>query len=142
MAVPFALLGLLRLRHSQEEQAGATLARAHGRVRDNAAIDSRARRNLAAFGSESTSTEALRAIAANRSSSASMLTELNSLSQQLAADVDVAQTAYKDARTKSVGLEKLEERHNTREAEEDLRIEQNAIDEIANASFFRQKVQG
>jgi flagellar FliJ protein len=71
-----------------------------------------------------------------------MLTELNSLSQQLAADVDAAQTAYKDARTKSIGLEKLEERHNIREAAGDLRIEQNAIDEIANASFFRQKVQG
>lgn len=137
MGKPFSLVGLLRLRHLQEEQAGAELAAAHGRARANASIDKRARRNLAEFGSETTSTNTLRAIAANRASAAAMLSELSDIGRTCAADVNAAQTAFAAARQKSVGLEKLETRHEANEAKEDLRVEQNALDEIASASPFR-----
>lgn len=139
MAKAFALLGLLRLRHMQEEQAGAALAQAHGRARENANIDKRARRNLAEFGSETTSTEALRAIAAGRAAASAMLSELTVLGQTCADEVAVAQADFAAARSKSVGLEKLEARHGTAEAASDQRVEQNALDEIASASTTRKE---
>ena len=36
MARPFSLLGLLRLRHAQQDQAGAVLAEANDRLREAA----------------------------------------------------------------------------------------------------------
>ena len=140
MGKPFSLVGLLRLRHLQEEQAGAELAAAHGRAAANAGLDRRARRNLAGFGSDSTSTETLRAIAAARSASAAMLSELGDIGVSCTEDVASAQASFAAARAKSVGLEKLEARHDTAEAAEDLRTEQNALDEIASASSARNGV--
>lgn len=140
MAKPFSLVGLLRLRHLQEEQAGAELAAAHGRAAAHASIDKRTRRNLASYGTESTSTETLRAIAAARSASTAMLSELADIGRTCDADVASAQASFAAARAKSVGLEKLENRHNIAEAVEDLRTEQNALDEIASASSARNGV--
>lgn len=132
MAKPFSLAGLLRLRHTEQDLAGANLARANTRVRDNATTEKRARRALASYGDTATSTENLRAIAASRQASAALLTELMVVSDRDLTDRDAAQAAYNAARTRSVGLEKLEQKHRALMFAEELKAEQAALDEIVN----------
>ncbi len=131
MSKPFSLAGLLRLRHTEQDAAGAALARANARVRDNAATEKRARRALAEFGDEATSTETLRAIAASRQASAVLLSELLSVSDADLDELATAQDAYNTARARSVGLEKLEHRHHELAVADELKAEQAALDEIA-----------
>lgn len=130
---PFNLTGLLRLRKTQEDAAAADLSQANHRLRENDRIDRRARLALASYGEEATSTEQLRAIAASRLTSAVMLAELRSTRDSLTADQQAAQQTYTEARTRSVALEKLETRHRERMFAEELRAEQNALDELANS---------
>lgn len=135
MVRSFSLAGLLRLRHAEQDIAGANLARTNARVRDNARTENRARRALMEFGGanvNSVSTENLRAIAASRLASAVMLHELMAVQEQSTAEQARAQQAYSAARMKSLGLEKLETKHDARVSSEDLRIEQIALDEIAS----------
>ncbi|MEK6312678.1 MAG: flagellar FliJ family protein, partial [Curtobacterium sp.] len=47
------------------------------------------------------------------------------------ADADRAQEDYNAARRAALGLEKLEEQHTVTATAEELRTEQNALDEIA-----------
>lgn len=128
----FSLAGLLRLRHTQQDIAGTDLARAHGRVRDNAATEKRARQALAEFGETATSTETLRAIASSRQASAAMLAELADINAVNIADLERAQHEYNAARTRSVGLEKLEIKHREQMFAAELKAEQDALDEITN----------
>lgn len=51
--------------------------------------------------------------------------------QNRRADADRAQQDYTAARRAAVGLEKLEGKHTEQQAAEELRTEQNALDEIA-----------
>lgn len=135
MVRTFSLAGLLRLRHAEQDIAGADLARSNTRVRDNAHTEKRARRALMEFGGAnvtSISTESLRAIAASRLASAVMLHELAAVQEESTADQARAQEAYSAARMKSLGLEKLEAKHDDRVSSEDLRTEQIALDEIAS----------
>jgi flagellar FliJ protein len=128
----FNLAGLLRLRRTEEDIAGAELARINHRLRENDRIDHRARLALAGYGEEATSTETLRAIAASRQSSAVALAELRATREQINTEQQDAQSKYTTARTRSVSLEKLEERHRERMFAEDLRAEQAALDELTN----------
>ena len=132
MARPFSLLGLLRLRHAQQDQAGAVLAEANDRLRDAADERMRARRTLADEPSEVTDAAMLSALAAARASSRGMLTELDAVTQLRQADADAAQAAYNEARRAALGLEKLEQKHVATETAADLRDEQIALDEIAS----------
>jgi len=131
MARTFRLAGLLRLRQVQEEQAASDLAAANARSRENAARQNRARAALGGVGAEATSSNVLYAIAAARSSSRSMLAELEAVDVHNRADVADAAAAYAAARARSLGVEKLEQRHiETRDAD-DLAAQQAVVDEIA-----------
>lgn len=132
MARPFSLLGLLRLRHAQQDQAGAVLAEANDRLREAADERVRAKRTLADEPSEVTDAAMLSALAASRASSRGMLAELDAVTQRRQADADAAQAAFNEARRAAIGLEKLERKHVVAEAAADLRDEQIALDEIAS----------
>ncbi|MCU1405995.1 MAG: Flagellar export protein FliJ [Glaciihabitans sp.] len=141
MARAFALAGLLRLRRVQQDAAAGDLARANGRLRDNTAIQARARRSLEGFSDQPTDVDTLRAIAAARASSSSMLAELaaaTTIRQQEAAQ---AEAAFFAAKTKTVGIEKLDEKHTVAEHNDDLRMQQLALDEIASNGWQRRPTQ-
>lgn len=131
MADLFRLAGLLRLRRMQEEAARAQLARTraaeHARKREQAKV----RAVLGASAVDVSSAETVQSIAAARASSSSMLGELDALLARDAADVEAAAVVHRSARTATMQLEKLEERHAGRARAEALRGEQKALDEHA-----------
>ncbi|RKR75565.1 flagellar FliJ family protein [Frondihabitans australicus] len=136
MARAFSLAGLLRVRHAQQQKAMAELSLANQRVRDVAERRAAATRILeSAVGSKDVVTDAatLTAIAAARASTRGMLAELDAMASAHEAAASDAQTAYNEARARSIALEKLEERHGVAAAAEELRVEQIALDEIANS---------
>ena len=134
MARDFRLAGLLRLRQVQQDQAASDLAAANDRARESAARQNRVRATLGGVGVDATSSNVLYAIAAARSSSRSMLAELTAVESRDRAAVDDAAAAYARARARSLGLEKLETRHNETQNSEDLAAQQSAIDEIASST--------
>ncbi|PZE29789.1 MULTISPECIES: hypothetical protein [unclassified Curtobacterium] len=127
----FALAGLLRLRHAQQDQAAAELAAANERLRDAADARMAARRTLDDPQAEVTDAAVLSAVAAARAATRGMLEELAGVEATRRAAADRARSAHHDARRAAIGLEKLEQRHAERVAEEDLRAEQLVLDEIA-----------
>ena len=131
MARTFRLAGLLRLRQVQQEQAASDLAAANSRARENAARQNRARAALGGVGAEATSSNVLYAIAAARSSSRSMLAELEAVDQRNRESVTEAAAAYAAARVRSLGLEKLEARHIETQNADDIAAQQAIVDEIA-----------
>jgi flagellar FliJ protein len=131
MAPKFRLAGLLRLRHAQQDQAGAALATANDRMRDAADARVAARRTLSDGPVEITDATMLSAVAAARASTRGMLEELDAVATTRRQAADLAQTAYNAARRSALGLEKLEDAHDVRAAAEDLRGEQIVLDEIA-----------
>lgn len=133
----FPLAGLLRLRHSQEEQAAAALASANSSARAAKARRETARIEASMTESEAVSPAALNAIAAARASSRSMLTDLDTLCQLEDEAVATAQSAFVSARTRSVGLEKLSDRHRTAWTSGQIKAEQGALDEIASSRQLR-----
>jgi flagellar FliJ protein len=137
MARAFPLAGLLRLRRLQEDRAASELAQANGRVRDNDTIQTRARRTLEGFTSTATDVDTLRAIAAARASSTSMLADLSALDATHRQAAQLAQGHFQRAKTQAVSIEKLSDKHVTEAHAEDLRVEQLALDEIASGSWQR-----
>ncbi|GAB3604629.1 hypothetical protein GCM10027413_00380 [Conyzicola nivalis] len=131
MAGPFRLAGLLRLRQVQQDQAASDLAVANARARENAARQNRTRAALGGSGAEATSSNVLYAIAAARSSSRSMLAELEAVDQRNQTTVAEAAAAYAAARARSLGLEKLEARHIENRNADDVAAQQAVVDEIA-----------
>lgn len=137
----FSLAGLLRLRQIQQDQAATGLARARSRSSSVRAREAAARRDLSATDDPISSSASLRAIAAARSSSHSMLADLQSLSRIADTEETDARSEFITARTRSVGLEKLQARHHAEVATEDLRAEQSALDEIASTVWHRDEQQ-
>jgi len=135
MARAFSLLGLLRLRHAQQDQAAGRLAEANDRLRDAADRRLAAKRTLDDGPAQVTDAAMLSAIAASRASSRAMLAELDAVAARRRAEADEAQTAFGAARRAAIGLEKLEAAHAVEAAAEDLRTEQAALDEIAGQSW-------
>lgn len=131
MPKPFPLAALLRLRRTEQDIAGAELARANSRVRENANTEKRARRALASYGDTATSTETLRAIAAARQAAAAMLSELTTLAAMDLDTQEQAQADYLTARTRAIGLEKTELKHRIATHAAELKAEQLILDEIA-----------
>jgi len=133
MARRFPLAGLLRLRHAEQDRAAAALAAANDRVRDAADARIAARRNLADSEETRPVTDAatLSALAAARASTRGMLEELDAVARSRRTEADAAQAAYNSARRAALGLEKLEGQHDREQAAQDLRTEQDALDEIA-----------
>ncbi|MCJ1713038.1 flagellar FliJ family protein [Curtobacterium sp. VKM Ac-2922] len=136
MARTFPLAGLLRLRHAEQDRAAATLATANDRVREAADARIAARRTLedsaTAMPIEDAAT--LSAVAAARAATRGMLRELDVVAEHRRADAEHAQGEYSAARRSALGLEKLEEQHTVAARAEELRTEQNALDEIAARS--------
>lgn len=137
----FSLAGLLRLRQLQQDQAATGLARARSRSSSVRARETAARRELSATDDPISSSASLRAVAAARSSSHSMLADLQNLARLAETDEAAAREEFIAARTRSVGLEKLQARHNAEVNTEDLRAEQSALDEIASTMWHRDEPQ-
>ena len=133
----FSLAGLLRVRRLEEEEATHTLARATVRLAESTAREAQIRRKLGGGDDEVSGVEVLRAVAAARASSRSMLAELEATHRLNRHDVDEARAAFAEARTRSKGLEKLEEKYDRAVTRAELRTEQNALDEIANGARTR-----
>lgn len=135
----FPLAGLLRLRKLQQDQAALDLAEANARVAALQARRGRARSAVGALGNAPQTVAALNAMAAARSSSRSMLAELDALGRNHQESLDAAQSSYNAARSESVALEKLHDRHNAAVLAEDLHAEQTVLDEIAGARWHRSR---
>jgi flagellar protein FliJ len=142
MARAFALSGLLRLRHLQQDEAAGELAAANARIAENAARRSQASAALLVLPSVVTSAASLAAVAAARTSAQSMLADLDALGREYGLAAADAHAAFAVTRTKSVGLEKLEGRHGVNLAAEDLRAEQTVLDEIASTGWHRRRNEG
>ncbi|PCN47610.1 hypothetical protein Csp2054_10850 [Curtobacterium sp. 'Ferrero'] len=129
----FPLAGLLRLRHTEQGRAAAMLAAANDRLRDAADARVAARRSLADRADAQPIEDAatLSAVAAARAATRGMLEELDAVVRSRRTEADAAQEAYRAARRAALGLEKLEEHHTAAVVAEELRTEQNALDEIA-----------
>ena len=135
----FPLAGLLRLRKLQQNQAALDLAEANARVAALQARRGRARSALGALGNTPQTIAALNAMAAARSSSRSMLAELDAMGRNHQETLDSAQSNYNAARAESVALEKLHDRHAAAVLAEDLHAEQTVLDEIAGARWHRSR---
>ena len=135
----FPLAGLLRLRKLQQDQAALDLAEANARVAALEARHGRARTALGALGGSPQTIAALNALAVARSSSRSMLAELEALGRNHQETLGSAQSAFNAARAESVALEKLHERHAAALLAADLHAEQTVLDEIAGARWHRSR---
>lgn len=139
MGRDFPLAGLLRLRRLQQDSAAGTLAAANADLRRAAEARIEAYGSLAATPLEAADAATLNAIAAARASSRSMLADLLASEQLKNAAVNTAQAEFQAARARSVGLEKLEAKHSDAVAVEDLRTEQNVLDELAGTAWHRRQ---
>ena len=137
MARAFPLAGLLRLRQTQQEAAASDLAAANNRRQENLNRTAEARSTLEATPSDVGNAAALRAVAAARAASRSMLAELEATGDERQGDVERAQAAFQAVRAQSIGLEKLEGRHAEAVAAEERQTEQGVLDEIASSSWQR-----
>ena len=141
MSRQFSLAGLLRLRQIQQDQAATGLARARSRSSSVRARETSARRQLAATDDDIVSSASLRAVAASRSASHSMLADLQNLARVAETDEAAAREDFIAARTRSVGLEKLAARHHAEVSTAELRAEQSALDEISSTIWHRDEQQ-
>ncbi|GAA1357673.1 hypothetical protein GCM10009636_29160 [Arthrobacter koreensis] len=139
MGRDFPLAGLLRLRRLQQDSAAGTLAAANADLRRAAEARIEAYGSLAATPLEAADAATLNAIAAARASSRSMLADLLASEQLKDAAANTAQAEFQAARARSVGLEKLEAKHSDAVAVEDLRTEQNVLDELAGTAWHRRQ---
>ncbi|MFH5824898.1 flagellar FliJ family protein [Georgenia sp. AZ-5] len=137
MARQFALAGLLRVRQTEHDQALARTGAAEVALRSHRDHVHTARSALADGPAEVTSAAALRAVAAARSSTSSMLTELLAADGQHAQELDEARTELVRARVAVQGLERLQERHEAAVVADELAAEQVALDEIASQAWRR-----
>ncbi|HEX9089663.1 MAG TPA: flagellar export protein FliJ [Arthrobacter sp.] len=135
----FSLAGLLRLRGIEQDQASAVLSAANGRSRAIHARTNAARLELEDCDVDVSSTKALHMASLARASSRSMLADLMALDTVQAAETAAAQAAFLAARGRTVGLEKLELKHDARVTAEDLATEQTALDEISAGAHHRSK---
>lgn len=138
----FPLSGLLRLRHLEEDRAAAALAAANSRSRALNRRRDAALTDLDESPAEVSTAAALRLAAIARSSSRSMLADLNALEAAQEEETARAREEYSAAHARTVGLEKLESRHAEQVAAEDLHTEQTVLDEIGSAAWFRKYRQG
>lgn len=134
MPAKFSLAGLLRLRGIQQDQAAGVLAAANREVTAVAERRSSTAERLAGSGSTPDSVEALMAIVAARASARSMFLELDGVRAQATARAETARQDFAKAKSATAALEKLADRHRVQNALEELRTEQNALDEISAGS--------
>ena len=127
----FPLAGLLRLRGIELDAASGRLAGANRKVQESRERRARSVSSLGACDAHPADGPALLAIAAARSAARSQLAALDELITAADAEQQAAQAQYRDAKMRTVPLEKMAARHQAEQAAEDLRAEQSALDESA-----------
>ncbi len=132
MAKGFPLAGLLRLRHLQEDQAAAELARANA---DRRRADKRRRdtENMLAGTvlPEQGDELAWQAAIAGRAAMTGLVGEATAALAEAGSRVDGATAEWSQARTRATTLDKLFDRHVLVVRAEELRVEQLVLDEAA-----------
>lgn len=129
----FRLAGLLRLREMQEERAAGVLAVSHGALRaatdrQTATLTTLARHAMPAAADAAAWRTAVVGRGALTHLLADAAIEVRDAGTRVAADT----ADWSAARSRSVALEKLRDRHRTLVRVEDERAEQVALDEIAS----------
>lgn len=132
MPAPFSLAGLLRLRGIQQDQAAGTLAAANHDLRTARDRRNAASEHLAGTPAEADDAYSLMFIAASRASARSMFLELDTLLSAAETRAESARSDFAKAKSDTAALEKLRERHRRESTLQDLRTEQNALDEISS----------
>lgn len=128
----FRLAGLLRVRKLQEEQAAAELGRAIGTREQARARAENAGQQLSGHTTPANVELATwRAVLAARTALQQNVVLAKASLQSATETVTERETDWQKARVQAVPLEKLEEKHDERVAEEDLRAEQIVLDEAA-----------
>lgn len=127
----FPLAGLLRLRGIELDAASGRLAGANRKVQESRERRARSVSSLGACDAHPADGPALLAIAAARSAARSQLAALDELITAADAEQQAAQAQYREAKMRTVPLEKMAARHQAEQAAEDLRAEQSALDESA-----------
>lgn len=127
----FPLAGLLRLRNMELDTAAGTLAATNRRAGEARDRRSRALAGLAASETMPADPGSLMAIVAARTALQTELQALTQLEDMAQQDAAAAREAYRAAKMRSVPLEKMEARHQADETAAELKLEQDALDEIA-----------
>jgi flagellar export protein FliJ len=125
------LATLLTLRRTEHDEAAAELADASRRHRDAEAVAARTRTALDHLAPAAAGLHELRAIASARLAAANMLDELWRGEAESRAVMEEASAAYTSASARLRSVEKLRERAEAAEREEELAREQAVLDEIA-----------
>lgn len=133
MTRQFPLAGLLRLRQLQEDQARAEYGAANRRIGELADRRTAVLEGDTHAGAEPDSAVALRAIAAARAAQTGMLADLRALAVLAEGERDAAQAGFAAARARTLGLEKLQDRHAAAVQAEDLAAEQGVLDDLAGS---------
>ncbi len=131
----FRLAGLLRLRELQEDQAAARLAAANAVLRE---AERRRADTLTALVRhalpDAADSGAWRLSVTGRASLAHLLADAGVAVADAGVRVGEHTADWSAARSRSVGLEKLRDKHREEVALEDGRAEQLALDEVASRS--------
>jgi flagellar protein FliJ len=131
----FSLAALLRLRRLQQDSAAAEVSNARARAAEVASRRRYAKNSLSNLMNPSGSPETMRWTAAARAASSSTLGDLSVLEDEWERRMAEARERLAESRAQTIALEKLEERHNEAETKEELRQEQNTLDEISSISL-------
>jgi flagellar protein FliJ len=128
----FRLAGLLRLRKLQEDEAAGRLALANVRLRSAEAVRAGTQAMLAAHALPDGDHLAFARGVTGRAALGGLVTEA-AAGEGAARDVAQVRTGeWSATRSRSVALEKLEDKHRTEVRMDDDRQEQLALDEIAS----------
>jgi len=133
----FNLSGLLRLRRVEEDQRALELNSARDTEAIGAARTRRVRSELAASAVDPASYASLASIAAARASTTELLSELSEIEAAAAERVEVAAIAHAEAHRRTLGLEKLETRHDEARAAEENKAEQLVLDDLSARAWHR-----
>jgi flagellar FliJ protein len=142
MTSHFPLAGLLRLRRLEEDRAAARYGAASARLTALTARQEHTMADADQIPAEFETVAALRAAAAARASSMTMLGELRALTTTAEAERDTAQREFGVARARTVGLEKLEDRHAAAVTAAELAAEQVVLDELGSSARHRAGTEG
>ncbi|OLT54267.1 flagellar export protein FliJ [Cellulosimicrobium sp. CUA-896] len=135
MAGRFRLAGVMRLRKLEEDQARMRLAGADADLTETLERVGGLAAYVEASPEHAGSRASLAAIAASRAASGSLFAVLEAEARLRVQEVDDARVELQRARTASLGLEKLQERHDDATAQAEGRAEQAALDEVAASSW-------
>jgi flagellar protein FliJ len=135
MVGKFRLAGVLRLRKLEEDQARMRLVGADADLGETLDRVGGLAAYVDASPEHASSSASLAAIAASRAASGSLFAVLEAEARLRVQEVDAARTELQRARTASLGLEKLEERHEDATTRAEGRAEQATLDEVASTSW-------